>query len=320
MSQESSDTLDPKEVKQMIESIKKNVETRKEDLRFPKMERTLIESVSNPKAYVADKRYVEEQTLLQKDKFKLLEVSIANLEDLLTGLKNGRDVQDVMDRASEILEAAESISLNFEPKPSFQKPQGSNSSEKDFEDFKAFFVGYDVFTGGEASWVETKAYLMGLNKANRKKCLYACLVFLEKPPRLLILGLTRGDGLPTDVLRSTNKIVDVRIATFLPKLSDGRNVSEKETKNRSTWRTEFKLVNISMVKRIGLLYAQYGSSDVGIVKSFREIYGAKPDSPELVVPSKGKEATISIKKAEFEKFRSMKKIWSSLDFDEVING
>lgn len=320
MSQESSDASDPKEFKQMIEAFKENVVTRKEDLRFPKMEMSFRESVSNPKAYVVEKRYVEEQTLLQKDKLKQFEVHIANLEDLLKALKDGKDGNGVMEDAMKILEAAELIDLTFEPKQIPQKPQSSNPSEKDFEDFKAFFMGYDVFTGGEASWVETKSYLMTLNKVDRKKCLYACLVFLEKPPRLLILGLTRGDGLPTDALKSTSKIVDARIATFLPKLSDGRNVNEKETKNRSSWRPEFRMVNISMVKRIGLLYAQYGSSDVSIVKSFREIYGAKPDSSELVVPSKGKEATVSIKKAEFEKFRSMKKIWSSLEFDEVING
>lgn len=157
------------------------------------------------------------------------------------------------------------------------------------EELSELFSGRDVMTVKGQGVADAKKWIEG-DKAHLKA--YACTVFYEKPLRYVIRGQKTKDG-------STANSLDPKIAKYLPMLDPDQTVGEKRKEYGP-----FARVNMSRIRNVALLNAEYGIYHKTTADNWRARYGGKPS--ELNFDNNFwigmLEESRSIKKGGIEKF------------------
>ena len=151
-----------------------------------------------------------------------------------------------------------------------------NLTGGNMEDIYSLFEGKDSYDGGMVGVKKAYDHLMISGDPEAiEKIGYICLVFLTKPTKFLMTGLTRsglGDGKP----------MREELAAYLPKLtSDDETALKKRPKDydkyvkaRREFPAGFKLMNITCIRLIAFLWLELDyNGDNPMKKFFLAKYG-----------------------------------------------
>jgi hypothetical protein len=122
---------------------------------------------------------------------------------------------------------------------------GINLEDLSDEQFLKLFNGKDTIAGTGDSFKLASEFLMG--SILPKKLAMTCLIMTSKPKKLLFTGRTKsgkGDGKP----------IDERVYSILPKLKEA-------VSTRDSWPLQARMLNISMIRMIAMIYVQYASEE-----------------------------------------------------------
>jgi hypothetical protein len=190
----------------------------------------------------------------------------------------------------------------------------------DQEFYDGFNGKFDFSGGGERFRL---AFEWLINETNPRAIMHkvsACIAFSEKPRDFLITGKTKS-------MKGDGNGVNETILDLLPKhapewyndLASGTSEERIAYRVRSGWPDAVRLLNMSMVKTVSLMWMEcvYKSKSIyPICKAetqWMALYGA---APSLVIytleNAKGNKTTHKIKEEEFESFKKAKGHWQDL--------
>lgn len=160
-----------------------------------------------------------------------------------------------------------------------------------FEDFVNLFNGRDQI-GSNGEFINMALDHLSVMK-NYKKCMYACIVFSEKPKSFLMTGRTKsGKG-------DSNGALDSKIAQYLPMLGH-------VPPNRAWMPVDFQSVNFSMIRTIYFLTLEfYIKGDLlDMVDNCRRSRGGKIPSEMILTKKmlKDNERSVEIYEEQLAKF------------------
>lgn len=141
------------------------------------------------------------------------------------------------------------------------EPAIGTSSKLTMEDLTRMFAGRDVMTIRGQGVVEAQKWL---DSGDGSMKAYACTVFYEKPLRYVVQGRKNKDD-------KTSVMLDERISEFLPMLGEDFKVEGKRTGYGA-----FSNVNMSRVRNVALLNAEYGQYDEKCALNWCARYGGDP--------------------------------------------
>jgi hypothetical protein len=178
--------------------------------------------------------------------------------------------------------------------------------------FINLFKGKDTISGRSAGYNAVKVWL---EKGNRQKKMFTCLVFYEKPIQFLATGQTaekegktaKGDG----------EKVASSLTEFLP-LHEESTLSDLEARTEAKYGA-FKRVNFSMVRRVALLSVQKAWLVNPLVDQWIQRYGGRPSVVNYSnsVWKSMHEETHDIKKLGLDQFKEDQVYWQDVDLTPV---
>jgi hypothetical protein len=190
----------------------------------------------------------------------------------------------------------------------------------DEEKFSSYFNGKDRISGGGEGWNKMFSFLFSdLDYVKHRA--YACIVFSEKPTRLLVTGKTatgKGDGVA----------INSKIARYLPKFTEDENtamqvaLAANAPEKRPDWfnASVFAKINRTMCHRVALFCLET-DIDCGSVKTqWLERYGGPPSgvSEENATIRNMAPETRRIFMARINKFKEERPYWENLLAGDIV--
>jgi hypothetical protein len=177
-------------------------------------------------------------------------------------------------------------------------------------EFLDLFHGKDQVSGHGEGY--TLAYNWLKEQKNKRKTMFSCLIFYEKPIQFLAHGRTRngkGDG----------EAVDKSILKYLPQL-DASQIKDLEKEREHDKYGAFINVNFTMVRRIALMTVEMSWLVDPIVPQWTKGYGGIPTMYNLRAPKfikMKKRETLDIKVGHLEEFKAEKPTWSLFTWEAL---
>jgi hypothetical protein len=183
---------------------------------------------------------------------------------------------------------------------------GRLSSIYDSE-FLSLFNGQLSVANSEETVRDSYEWLLSSgDKTMAARKILACLKFNEAPPIYVVTGYTKSTG------KGEGKGVDVRLAAYLPMLSDqemsdwDKDTKVRHAKARSSFPAEFKNLNLTRIKSIALGVIHHANDRVAtipLIRSFREKHGMPLDKLEALKKEKTLDQTEEIMKETLSRFQ-----------------
>jgi hypothetical protein len=158
-----------------------------------------------------------------------------------------------------------------------------------------------------------------------------CIVFSEKPRKLLITGSTKIDGYDDrrsmEKAKGTGKGVDERLAQYLPMLTDeeyAEVMKDRETERLRKHFGAFSKVNFSMARRVAMVALEYLPTDFNpVVAQFFSKYDNKRPSEITIDDAAFAELSsdsVKVKREQIMRFKSEAKYWKADSIVAIFKG
>jgi hypothetical protein len=162
---------------------------------------------------------------------------------------------------------------DFGHKDLFLKDTGQN-----MEEFYDLLQGKEEILGGNLTFEKAQSWL---NSGDKERKGTLCLIFSEKPILFMIKGITKHSG------KGDNIELDKKLYKYLPMLSEEEFSSiemedkMKLSKARNLFPEELKMINVTMIRNVSLIFLQENHSNNNInlnktVKSWFDKYKLSP--------------------------------------------